>query len=389
MAAVVKRPGGHKWISFWGPDGRRYTLRLGKCSLATANTVRVHVEHLQAAKMASTAAPLETQQWLTAIDDKLHDRIVRVHLTTPRRAAAGKLITVHQLADQYLASRRADKVAENTLQEMNSFGLNLKEYFPASKQVATVTAHDAAEFVRWMRGTKSYAQATWAKRVKLAKQFFKSAIRRGVITANPFEDQKAPAQVNRERIHFVPREDVQRLIDAAPDDQWRAVIALARYGGLRCPSEVIDLKWEAINWVAGRFTVAAHKSDQRIVPLFPELRPYLEESFELAPEGARFVIHRRRGENTNFRAGLLKIAERAGVVMWVKPFQNMRASRETELLRSHPIHVAASWIGNSPQVALQHYLMVTEDDMRAAALDAAGRPGGPADESKGESTALT
>jgi hypothetical protein len=38
---------------------------------------------------------------------------------------------------------------------------------------------------------------------------------------------------------------------------------------------------------------------ERWVPLFPELKPILAEAFELAPEGALYVINRCRDGNTN------------------------------------------------------------------------------------------
>lgn len=45
-------------------------------------------------------------------------------------------------------------------------------------------------------------------------------------------------------------------------------------------------------------------------------------------------------------------------------YQNtgLRASGQTELRRAFPIHVVCSWVGISPQVAQQSYLLVTEDD---------------------------
>jgi integrase len=64
--------------------------------------------------------------------------------------------------------------------------------------------------------------------------------------------------------------------------EWRLLIALCRYGGLRCPSEVLSLKWEHIHWAEGRMTVPSPKTEHhdggesREVPLFPELRPFLE-----------------------------------------------------------------------------------------------------------------
>jgi hypothetical protein len=38
-------------------------------------------------------------------------------------------------------------------------------------------------------------------------------------------------------------------------------------------------------------------------------------------------------------------------------FHNLRASRETELAQEYPLHVVTGWLGNTPKVALKHYLM--------------------------------
>ena len=48
-------------------------------------------------------------------------------------------------------------------------------------------------------------------------------------------------------------------------------------------------------------------------------------------------------------------------------FHAMRASRETELAKEYPIHVVTSWLGNTPRIALKHYLQVTDTDFERAA----------------------
>jgi hypothetical protein len=48
-------------------------------------------------------------------------------------------------------------------------------------------------------------------------------------------------------------------------------------------------------------------------------------------------------------------------------FQEGRAIRQTELQREFPLHVVCSWLGNSPRIAQQSYLLVTEDDFARAA----------------------
>ena len=54
-----------------------------------------------------------------------------------------------------------------------------------------------------------------------------------------------------------------------------------------------------------------------------------------------------------------------------KLFNNMRASRATELVKAHPLQVAAAWMGHTPEVMAKHYLQVREGDYRSAAQNPA------------------
>ena len=77
---------------------------------------------------------------------------------------------------------------------------------------------------------------------------------------------------------------------ACPNAKWRLLVGLARYGGLRVPSEVVALRWGDIDWDKGTFTVTSSKTEhhegkgERMVPLFPELLPLLQEAFDMAEE---------------------------------------------------------------------------------------------------------
>jgi len=56
----------------------------------------------------------------------------------------------------------------------------------------------------------------------------------------------------------------------------------------------------------------------------------------------------------------------AGVKAGPRLFQNLRATRQTELAAEHPLHVVCQWIGNSEPIAAKHYLQMTEGDFEAA-----------------------
>jgi hypothetical protein len=103
-----------------------------------------------------------------------------------------------------------------------------------------------------------------------------------------------------------------------------------------------------------------------MVPLFPELRPYLEAVFDEAEPGTVYVIAKHRVASANLRTSLERICTRAGIQLWDRAFQNMRSSRETELCQEHPLHVVTAWIGNSASIAAKHYLQVTDADFDRA-----------------------
>jgi hypothetical protein len=77
-------------------------------------------------------------------------------------------------------------------------------------------------------------------------------------------------------------------------------------------------------------------------------------------------------KNANLRSEMTRLLRRAGVSGWPRLFHSMRASRQTELQREFPIHVVCSWLGNSPRIAQQSYLLFTEDDFAKAAGVAKG-----------------
>ena len=121
----------------------------------------------------------------------------------------------------------------------------------------------------------------------------------------------------------------------------------------------------------------------RTCPISSELRPILDEAFEIFGDKSEYVVaapqYRAAAntamgwKNSNLRTELTRLLRRAGVSSWPRLFHSMRASRQTELQREFPLHVVCSWLGNSRRIAQQSYLLVTEDDFAKAAGEL-GRP---------------
>jgi hypothetical protein len=100
--------------------------------------------------------------------------------------------------------------------------------------------------------------------------------------------------------------------------------------------------------------------------IFPELRQYLDEVYQQATERTDYVITRYRDKNSNLRTQLKRIIRKAGLTPWPKLFQNLRSTRQTELAEQFPAQVVCAWIGNSPAVAREHYLQVTDEHFEKA-----------------------
>ena len=298
---------------------------------------------------------------------------------------------VNTFVKSYIAKRTDVKPA--TIINWKHTERCLIAYFGADKALSTITPGDAADWERWLLTAKArenrYGEAgaddglsrnTARKRVSNAKQFFADAVSRDLIRKNPFADLAGAVAGNRSRDYFVTRAEADAVLAKCPDNQWKLLFALSRYGGLRCPSEHLALTWADVDWDAGRLTVHSPKTEHhaggasRVIPLFPELRPYLEQAWDEAEEGAVHVITRYRDANANLRTTLNKIIKRAGLTAWPKLFHNLRATRETELAESFPMHVVCKWIGNSAKVAAAHYLQVTDEHYADASQQATQNP---------------
>ena len=358
MASISRDPNGRRRILFTDRNGGRKTIRLGKVSQRMAEEIKIKVETLNAAKIGAGSLDRETAAWVANLGDDLHAKLAAVGLTSPRQAAR-----LGEFLDAFIANRQSS-AAPNTIMNLQQSKRRLIEHFGADRDMRSITPADADGWAAAL--AENYAPATAGRTIKRARQFFKLAIRDKIVTENPFADVKASGQANKERQFHIDLETIARVIDAAPDHEWRLIIALSRFGGMRCPSEHLALRWQDMDWERSRFRVDSPKTGERWVPMFPELRSHLEEAFELAQEGAVYVVNRYRDSNANLRTTFTKIIKRAGVKVWPKLFHNLRASRETELAAVYPIHVVCEWIGNSAAIAAKHYLTVREEDFERA-----------------------
>jgi len=372
MASISRDPNGTKRIFFHTPAGKRKAIRLGKVSVKTAETIKTRVERLTTAAITNDPIDNETARWVAGLEDSFAKKLSGAGLIPERNR-----VTLSGFISDYTEKRRDVKPATKTVWQQGE--QSLVEYFGADRPVTKITTAEAEDFKQWLIG-KGLAKYTVRKRLQVAKMFFTAMVQRDMIPKNPFNGVQVAAVVDESRNVFVSSEDTKQVMQWCPDAEWRAIVALCRYGGLRCPSEVLSLRWDGINWAANKITIispkTAHHPDggQRVIPLFPELVQPLTDAWEAAPDGAVYVITRHRSQaespngwkNSNLRTRFYKIIKRAGFKPWPKPFHALRASRETELVERFPVQVVAAWLGNSPKVALKHYLRVLPEHYEKA-----------------------
>ncbi|HEY1628407.1 MAG TPA: site-specific integrase, partial [Tepidisphaeraceae bacterium] len=372
-ASIVDEGDGRRRIEFFDRDGKRRRIRLGEINKHDAQTFKLRITKIVGASLRNDTPDDETNRWLASLSDKLHARIANTGLVKYRNRTAATLGAF--LTDCF----ESMTVKPGTATAYGHTRRCLLDYFGENKSLRDIEPADADKWRQWLRTANLWekcdelSDSTINRRVGVARMIFRRAVRWKLIRENPFADVKAGNQINKTRQFFVTREMTQQVLDTCPDSQWKLLFALSRYGGLRCPSEHLALKWTDVDFDRKRIRVPSPKTehhegmDSRMIPLFPELEPLLTTALAEAPEGTEYVITRYRDRNCNLRTQLERIIRKAKLTPWPKLFHNLRSSRQTELAERYPIHVVCQWIGNSRAVAQEHYLQVTDAHFEAAA----------------------
>lgn len=354
-------------VQFVGQDGKRRSIRFGQCDRRQAETAKYYVEALVTCKSTGSSMNGITAEWVAGLPAIIRKRVESAGLIEPQERK--EYLTLAMWIDNYISNRTDTKPA--TLTKFDQARKKLSDFFGPRKQLAEVNASDADDFVIYLK-KKGLSEGTVRRLSGISKQFFAKAKKKRLISENPFDGIKCASFCDPTKRYFITPMDAQAILNECPDREWRLIFALCRYGALRCPSEVFRLTWADIDWAKDRFTVHACKTEHhdgggiRIVPIFPELLPYLQECFDHAEAGSEYVITRYRDPKQNLRTQFERIILKAGLTPWPKLFVNLRSTRVTELNETFPGHVVAAWAGHSEAVERKHYLQTTEAHFQKA-----------------------
>lgn len=372
MASIYAAKNGRWQIDVYG-FGRIYT---GTTSKHDAETILWHVERLVVAKELGNPPDGITEQWLRGVSLRIRKRLAAIGLLSDSQSQ-----TIGELCEAFRKTKPNLHTLHNRTIE------NVKAYFGEGSPIKSVTKITALAFKAWLategkspatkdEPAKGLAQATVSRRIKCARSMFKLAVDSGWIDANPFLSVKAGKQSNPERLYFVPAADAKKVLEQLPTAEFRLVFAFGRYAGMRSPSEPQAFKWSDVDWARWSMTFDVPKlahlpgKERRTCPVFAELQPYLSEAFELAKPGDVWacptLVQWGKRAGVKYSKVLRRAIRLAGLKPWPKLLDNLRKTRATEVSHQFGPKAESEWIGHGEEVALRHYLMVTDDQWAIA-----------------------
>ena len=253
MASLSSDKNGNRVIQFQREGQGRGTLRLGKIPMSIAQGAGAR-RGARRRKPNAASRRAAHRRWVSEIGDDLHAKLAALELVASR---AGKVTaTLGAFLEGYVTSRIDVKPATTTV--WHQAIRNMTAHFGAERNIATIHEGDADGFKLYLQSQK-LSSVTVFKRLQIARMFFRAVTRQKLTPTNPFAEVSSKAVPRVDRFRFVTRQETDRIL-AECNPTWRVIVALARYGGLRCPSEVLSVKWSDVNWDTGRLVVTAPKT---------------------------------------------------------------------------------------------------------------------------------
>ncbi len=374
--------------------GKRFKLRHNFRNRQIAKAIAEHLEELKA-DSGLGFLPRQTKQWVEDVfqkDPELYQKIASMNLVEFREPCG----TIAELVKRFVPralkttpkehTTRNRQVSANMLlrylanQPVGNFKANEGALKKAGERlVNTIKKEDADRLLEFMQST--YSPATWGRRIKTIQALFGYAVKLGWIQENPFSHLRGCSETDRSRFYYVKPQEAQTVLAACPNTRAKLIFALGRWGGLRIPSGLSQIRRWGIDWETGKIIINSPKLTSkfnqdhglfhvRAIPIWPEIQPILQNYLAEMPEEQDQLFPEIDGSDrcgAQIRKEFGVIMSHAGLKPWPKFFMNLRSTRATELQNEgFPLHTVCYWMGHSPQTSLNHYIQITDEDFRFA-----------------------
>lgn len=283
-----------------------------------------------------------------------------------------KIPTLSQLIKQYKLTRSGvSEDARNLDQRVFNY---LTEYFGEDKRIDLITPAKAAGIRHYLLkerkvGRGKLCKSSINKAISTLKPIFNFAVSCGYLLVSPFAEVKGGETTTPGRGYYVTYDEIKAAICACGEDvELAGILALARFAGLRIPSEIRDLRFTSFSASCfsegkGIFQVpTSGKTGTRRVPFFAELIPYMKAIQEKSKPEQEFVFEKYRSCK-NVGTLIKKKMQKVGLNIWEKFFINQRSSCQTDKERlGWSRSVMDAVFGNTEHVRLKHYIQPMPDD---------------------------
>lgn len=347
-------------------ERKRHKLRLGAVSVDVREAIRSSLDELVKCREFGLPAPADIRIWLQKVGPELHDQLVR-HGVVRQRVE----VTLAKLCQHHIDQLSRNERAQSTLYNMRLTGERLIACFGGDRNIRSFNTADAREFSRWLAAhPDQLAVATRSRTERRAREIFKAAVKERWLKRNPFSELKGGIETNHDRDAYIPWNEFQKVLEKGTCPRFKLFLVITRVCGIRSPSDVLPLLWSNIDRELEIMRVSSQKNKRyrpnRDIPIFEELRPHLSLAYMEAPEGEDRVFYDLPATHASLRNRLEAMCRRAGVVLWPKPFNNLRASGERDMWRLLRFDEVAAILDHTPETAMKHYNRVAKE-LRAKA----------------------
>ena len=202
------------------------------------------------------------------------------------------------------------------------------------------------------------------------RTFFRFCVARNYILAAPTERVERFKLPKRSLPKFLTAAELSQFFAACTS--WeRRVFSILLLSGMR-RGELVNLEWADVRFDLGLILIRAKaewqpKTDERVIPLSPELRAVLVEQYEVGGSERWVVANREGGQETHLLEKLKRVCRRAGIAPAAATVHALRHSFGAHLrMAGVPLAEIADLMGHRDLATTQIYAKVELAHLREA-----------------------
>ena len=302
MASIVKRAKSRFWTAcYTSRDGRQLKRSTKTTDKNQATEIAIEFERIERRAAQGAITTTQFKKVLSEVSEKITgDTLIAQSTKT--------------YLDEWLeavAARSTEATVERYKNSVKLFNNHLGD--KAQKPITAVTPRDVEGFLT-ARLKAGVAPKTAIVDLKIINIAFRRAENYGVILKNPVAAVRPPKEDCSERDVFT-QDEVQKLLNAAPNKEWETLILFGYFLGARL-RDCVRMTWECVNPETGVIEYQQQKTGKKVtVPMHFHIIEHLKfiSTFGttgfMCPKLASRLTGGRRGLSETFK----RIVQKAGL----------------------------------------------------------------------------